>query len=128
MEKQNLYGFVTRLPKDESELAWRTTGYSGTNPEGCYQYEFSDMVGWKQPIFTQLDFEFFSKKPNDYRVEAVAGREARPQRPVREEVKPGVDAPKPEPVAAKVETVLPKVEATSKRMGRPPKAESNVGV
>lgn len=129
MEKQNLYGFVTRLPKDNNELTWRTTGYVGTNPEGCYQYEFSDMVGWKQPIFTQLDFEFFSKKSNDYRVEAVAGREARPQRPVREEIKldhqgkvgAAVEAMKLEQPVAKAEAP---VESAPKRMGRPPKNEN----
>ena len=84
---------------------------------------------WKQPIFTQLDFEFFSKKPNDYRVEAVAGREARPQRPVREEIKldhqgkvgATVEAMKLEQPVAKAEAP---VESAPKRMGRPPKNEN----
>lgn len=125
-EKQELYGFVTRLPKDNNELSWRTTGYQGYNIEGTYQYQFSDNDGWRQPVFTKLDVDFFKSKPDEYRYENAQGRESRPQRPVREEVKPVVEAPKPEPVVAKSETVQPKTELASmpKRMGRLPKSES----
>ena len=128
-EKQQLYGFVTRLPKDSNELAWRTTGFQGANPEGSYQYEFSDHVGWKQPIFTQLDYNFFMSKTNDYRVEAVAGREARPQRPVRDVE--AVKETKPVEPASVLPNAAPKVVDPSferKKMGRPPKiVEVSIG-
>lgn len=134
-EKQQLYGFVTRLPKDERELNWKTTGFQGFNPEGSYQYEFSDHVGWKQPVFTKLDAEFFVSRPNDYKFEAVAGRDSRPVRPKRDEVTQKieedlttpaapVDEPKPAFEVPKLDVSTPsEPERIPKRTGRPPKSK-----
>lgn len=133
-EKQQLYGFVTRLPKDEKELVWRTTGFQGMNPEGSYLYEFSDHVGWKQPVFTEADMKFFLSKPHDYRFEAVAGRDSRPIRPKRDKIEQKVeedstalqapvDAPKP------VFEAPTEPERVSRKTGRPPKSKvETVGV
>lgn len=135
MARTTVYGYVTRLPKDEREVMWETGGYQGENPEGSYLHKFSDHEGWRQPVYTRLDMEYFMSKPIEYKFEPLSGRltSVRPTRPspIEEfDKKVAAEAPKTllvdEMPAVAVEA--PVVEAPKRRMGRPPKSESNIGV
>lgn len=80
------YGTVTRIPKDESEMVWRTVGYDNPKDpdlEGNFLYEFSQENNWSCYIHTKKDAEFFMNKPEDYIVELVNTRPERPSRPQR---------------------------------------------
>lgn len=134
MARTIVYGFVTRLPKDANEIWWETEGHRGDNPEGKFRYRFSDQDGWRQHCFTRLDMEYFTSLPIEYRFESVSGRpeSVRPTRPSPIEYfdkkvaesqpkTPVVDHMPPVPVEA------PVPEAPKKRMGRPPKMETQTG-
>lgn len=125
------YGTVTRYPKP-NEQVWMTQAFdSPEDPEGGFLYEFFDENGWKQPIKTRKDLEFFLARPSDYGVEQISDRPSRPARPSLEVEKP-VDGsallaekrleapayvpPAPKPVEAPVS------EQPRKRMGRPPRS------
>lgn len=102
IQKNMVYGFVTRLPKNQNEAYWVTRGHDDYNPEGSFLYEFDDEVGWRQIVKTRLDLEFFKSRPNDYSVEVLQGADSRPRRPVREELK--AEAPKVEAAKGKLDS------------------------
>ena len=140
MARTIVYGHVTRYPKNANEMKWETGGFEGDNPEGSFRYAFSNAdqanpFGWRQPVYTRLDMEYFLSKPNDYKFEPASGRpeNLRPVRPNPVEYfdeKVAEDAPKipvvNEMPAIPVETPLEQPKP-AKRMGRPPKAEAQLG-
>ena len=88
MARTTVYGYATRYPKSANEMKWETGGHEGENPEGSFRYIFSNAdqqnpFGWRQPVYTRLDAEFFMSKPDDYKYEPISGRpeNMRPQRP-----------------------------------------------
>ena len=134
MATTKVYGYVTRLPKDEKEVIWETGGYGGENAEGSFRHKFSDYEGWRQPVYTRLDMEYFMSKPIEYRFEPLSGRvtSVRPTRPSPiEEFDKKVAAAAPKTLLVDempaVAVEVPVVEAPKKRMGRPPKSESSIG-
>lgn len=134
MAATKLYGHVTRFPKTDFEMKWETEGHPGDNPEGKFRYTFCNVDeagrgGWTVMVFTRLDADFFKSRPHDYKFEPVSGRpeNMRPVRPSND-LLAKFDEPKM-PVVSEMPAIpveMPPVEP-KKRMGRPPKAEAQLG-